>query len=286
MTKIDAHHHFWRYDPLEYDWIDDDMKVIRRDFLPEELKTEIAAVGIEGVVSVQAQQTLEETRWLLKMADQHEFIRGVVGWVPLVSDKVKDELTVFAASPKLKAVRHVLQAEPDENYMLRPDFNEGVSSLHQFGLAYDILILERHLPQTIQFVDRHPGQAFVLDHIAKPRIREKLLSPWRENISELARRENVYCKLSGLVTEADYRCWIPEQIQPYMEIILEAFGPRRIMFGSDWPVCLVACGYRRWYEAVYEFAESLSTSERARIFGETAVEAYKLSLRGLALVES
>lgn len=273
---IDAHHHFWRYDPVGYGWIDDTMTVIRRDFLPGDLKVQIAAAGIDGVVSVQARQSLDETRWLLELAGANDFIRGVVGWVPLISPTVADDLAAFAAHPKLKAVRHVLQGESNENYMLRPDFDAGIKALRAFNLAYDILIYERHLPQTIRLVDRHPQQVFVLDHIAKPRIGSNVLSPWRENIRALARRPNVYCKLSGLVTEADFRNWTEAQLRPYMETVLGAFGPRRLMFGSDWPVCLVACDYVRWHGIVRGFVSKLSAAEQACVLGSVAVEAYRL----------
>ncbi|HEY2589467.1 MAG TPA: amidohydrolase family protein [Tepidisphaeraceae bacterium] len=274
---IDAHHHFWRYSPTEYEWISDAMSVLRRDYLPQDLQREAAPVGIDGAVSVQARQTLQETDWLLELAEQNaEFIRGVVGWVPLVSQTVGRDLSRYAGRPKLKAVRHVLQDEPDDDYMLRDDFNRGVALLKDFGLRYDILIFERHLPQAIQFVDRHPTQTFILDHIAKPRVRDGEISPWRENLKELAKRPNVYCKLSGVVTEADHRTWTPMQLQPYMDAALDSFGSRRLMFGSDWPVCLLAAGYRRWHQIVQEFAAKLTPDEQDRIFEQTAVEAYGL----------
>lgn len=273
---IDAHHHFWKYDPAEYAWIGETMAALRRDFLPADLAREAAAAGVDGVVSVQARQSLAETRWLLGLADANAFIRGVVGWVPLVSPTVADALAEFTSRAKLKAVRHVLQDEPDDDYMLRPDFNAGVRALHPLGLAYDILIYERHLPQAIRFVDQHPGQVFVLDHLAKPRVRDNALSPWRENLRALAERPNVYCKLSGLATEADWQSWTPAQLWPYLDTALEAFGPRRLMFGSDWPVCLAAVGYGRWYHLVREFVTPLSPAERARVMGETAGEVYQL----------
>ena len=272
---IDAHHHFWKYDPVQYSWINDAMRAIRCDFLPDDLQAEIAAAGIEGVVSVQARQTLDETRWLLTLAERNKFIRGVVGWAPLVSPDVESELAPLAAHAKLKAVRHVLQDEPDD-YMLRDDFNAGLAALRQFNLVYDILIYERQLATAIQLVDRHPEQVFVLDHLAKPRVRDGVISPWRENLHDLARRPNVYCKLSGLVTEGDYRGWTRRQLFPYLETALEAFGPPRLMFGSDWPVCLVACDYPGWHDLVFDFLTPLSVAERRRVLGETAVEAYRL----------
>ena len=273
---IDAHHHFWRYSPAEYGWISGDMALLRRDFLPPDLLAETLAAGVDGVVSVQARQTIEETRWLLELADANAFIRGVVGWVPLVSDEVRDDLERFAANPKLKAVRHVLQDEPDDDYVLGDAFNRGVGLLKGFGLRYDILIYARHLPQAIALVDRHPDQAFVLDHVAKPLIREGLLSPWREQMRELGRRVNVYCKLSGMVTEAHHAAWTPAQLEPYMDAALAAFGPRRLMFGSDWPVCLLASDYGRWAQTVRDFAQKLSPDEQPRVMGETAIEAYGL----------
>lgn len=274
--KIDSHHHFWSYDPVEYGWIDDAMKVIRRDFLPEHLRAEIAAAGVDGVVSVQARQSVAETEWLLNFAAKHDFIKGVVGWVELVSSRVGADLERFAAHPKLKSVRHVVQGEPDDNFILREDFNRGIRELKQFNLVYDILIFERHLPQTIRFVDAHPNQIFVLDHIAKPRIKDDAFEPWNKNLRELAKRENVYCKASGMVTEADYETWTEAQVRRYFDAALEAFGPKRLMFGSDWPVCLVACGYARWHKLVSSWIQNLSQPEQDRILGGTAIEAYKL----------
>ncbi len=208
--KIDSHHHFIKYNAIEYDWIDNSLAKLRRDFLPADLKAEIDAAGIDGLVSVAARQIVEETSALLTYAKANPFILGVVGWVPLVSPGVVAELERFAPNTKLRGVRHVLHDEPDPLYMVRDDFNEGIRRLKPFDLSYDILIFERHLTQTIQFVDRHPEQVFVLDHIAKPRIKEGLFEPWATKIRELAKRENVFCKLSGMVTEADWSGWTEE----------------------------------------------------------------------------
>jgi L-fuconolactonase len=275
--RIDAHHHFWTYSREEYGWIDESMAVIRRDFLPEHLEPEIRACGIDGVVSVQARQTLEETRRLLALASQRDFIRGVVGWVPLIAPEIRDIISSLTGQGRLKAVRHVLQAEPDDEFMLRDDFNRGIDWLGEFGLVYDILIFERHLPQAIQFVDRHPKQTFVLDHIAKPRIRDHLISPWRENLRALAERPNVYCKISGMVTEADYNAWTKEDLAPYFDTVLHTFGPDRLMFGSDWPVCLLGMTYRGWFNLVLEQIASLSDAEQNAILGGTAIRAYRLA---------
>jgi L-fuconolactonase len=274
-VKIDAHHHFWKYSAPDYAWIDDAMGPIRRDFFPSNLEKEIRDAGVDGVVSVQARQTLEETRWLLTMAAQNSFIRGVVGWVPLTDPSVSAELESFAAEPRLRAVRHVIQSEPD-GFLMRRDFNRGVSILREMGLAFDLLVHERQLPEAILFVDHHPQQIFVLDHLAKPRIREQLLDPWRKNLKELARRENVFGKISGLVTEADFLTWNEAQLRPYYDTALEAFGPERLMFGTDWPVCLLACSYRQWHEVVCSFTAALSPAERTHVFGGTAERAYNL----------
>lgn len=273
--RIDSHHHFWRYDPAQYDWIGSE--VLRHDFLPANLETEINAVGIDGVVSVQARQTLEETQWLLELAGTNEFIKGVVGWVPLTEgDAVRGDLERFAADSHFKSVRHGLQGEPDNDFALRPDFNAGIAALKDFGLAYDLLILERHLPPTIALVDQHPEQVFILDHIAKPFIKEGTKEPWAQNIRELAKRPHVYCKVSGMVTEAEHDNWTDAHLQPYFDTVLEAFGPERLMFGSDWPVCLRASGYARWYETVQRLAASLSETEQAALFGGVATRAYRI----------
>jgi L-fuconolactonase len=274
--KIDSHHHFWSYSAAEYPWIGDSMTALRRDFLPGHLKAEIAAAGIDGVVSVQARQSVRETEWLLSLADAEPFIKGVVGWVPLARTDVRSTLAKLAANPKLRGVRHVVQDEPDDRFILGADFNRGVSALREFGLVYDILIFERQLAPAIEFVDRHPRQVFVLDHIAKPRIKAGALDPWRANIGELARRENVFCKISGMVTEADWRTWSEERLRPYFDVALEAFGPKRLMFGTDWPVCLVAASYSRWTEGVTHFSSSLSADEKQSLFGEAAITAYGL----------
>lgn len=274
--KIDAHHHYWKYNPVEYDWIDDAMAAIRADFLPETLEATIRSAGVDGVVTVQARQLVEETEWLLQMAQKHNFMKGVVGWLPLIDADLVRSLEFYSEVPKLKGLRHVLQGEPDMEYMLRPDFDRGLSLLKNFNLVYDILIFERQLPNTIRMVDRHPNQVFVLDHIAKPLIAQNELLPWSDNLRELARRENVYCKLSGMVTEADFRSWTPEQLKPYFDVVLEAFGPNRLMWGSDWPVCLVATSYNRWVQLISETISSFSATEQQTILGTNAQRVYNL----------
>ncbi|MDX1983155.1 MAG: amidohydrolase family protein [Bryobacteraceae bacterium] len=272
---IDAHHHLWQYSAAAYPWIGHDMAVLKQDFLPARLGREMTAAGVEGAVTVQARQTLEETQWLLEMAGANDFLMGVVGWVPLADPDCAVHLERFAPHPKLKGVRHVVQDEPDDDFILGAGFQRGVGLLRQFSLVYDILIYERHLPQSIRFVDAHPHQVFVLDHIAKPRIGDGAISPWRENLRELARRPHVYCKISGMATEAR-RGWTPDDLRPYFDAALEAFGPHRLMFGSDWPVLLLAGEYAPWAATVREWIRPLSQSEQRRILRETAISAYRL----------
>ncbi len=275
-AKIDAHHHLWKYSAPQYPWISENMGLLRRDFLIQDLVDVLEESDIEGVVTVQARQSLAETRWLLELAHRHDFIRGVVGWVALTNPKVDRDLEHFSSHAKLKSVRHVLHDEPDDFYILREDFNHGIKILKDFDLRYDLLIFERHLPQTIQFVDRHPNQIFILDHVAKPRVREGVISPWRENLTELARRENAFCKLSGLVTEASWQSWTEADLDPYLQIALTAFGPERVMFGSDWPVMLLGSSYTRWVDIVQRYISHLSEYEQERILGKTATEVYRL----------
>jgi L-fuconolactonase len=276
MERIDSHHHFWFYDAKRYSWINDQMSVLKRNFLPEDLESEIRGSGVTGVISVEARPSWQETWQLLQFANDAKFIQGVVGWLPLTDADLARKLPTLTDHPKLKGVRHNLQDEPDPLFMLREDFNRGLSDLKPYGLVYDILIYERHLPQTLTFVDRHPGQAFVLDHIAKPRIAAGELSPWQENLQELALRQNVYCKLSGMITEADWSNWTIDQLRRYFDVVLSAFGPERILFGSDWPVCLVAGSYQRWVDIVADLIGGLPPGEQAQIWAGTARTVYKL----------
>ncbi len=277
MTKIiDTHHHYWNYNPVDFDWIDDDMARIRQSFLPKDLEATLKATEVAGVVSVQARQIVEETDWLLKLAAENDFMHGVVGWLPLASPQIQDELERLKDNPWLKAIRHVVQGEPDPEFILGKAFNLGISKLKDYQLVYDILIFEHQLPNTIRFVDQHPEQQFVLDHIAKPRIKTNELEPWSSNLKELAKRPNVSCKISGMVTEADYKTWTSEQLQPYFDSVLEAFGPERLMYGSDWPVCLVATEYANWLGLVKEKLSGLSSDEQEMIFYKNAEKVYQL----------
>jgi L-fuconolactonase len=273
---IDAHHHLWRFNAADFPWIGEGMEALRRDYLAEDFEAAMHLAGVNGSIVVQARQTTEETEWLSEVASDSALIQGVVGWVPLIDPNLAPLLERLAGLPKMKGMRHILHDEADPFYMLREDFQRGLSQLKVHGLRYDLLIFERHLPQAITLIDAHPQQIFIVDHIAKPRIRERSISPWRENLKELARRENVYCKLSGMVTEADWKLWSEEDLKPYFEIVLEAFAPQRTMFGSDWPVLTLAAPYGQWLTAVRKFIIPMSHSEQERILAGTAVEAYGL----------
>lgn len=274
--RIDSHQHFWIYNQKEYGWIDDSMAAIRRDFLPRDLKPELAANGFTGSVAVQTRQTLEETRWLLELAEENPWIAGVVGWADLQSPNIRSQLKQLARNSKLVGLRHIVQSEPDDRFLLRPDFLRGIAALEEFGLAYDILIYTKHLPVAAEFVRRFPQQRFVLDHLAKPPIKSRNLTLWSQGIRRLAESPNVFCKLSGLVTEADWRSWQPEHIIPCLDVAFESFGPDRLMVGSDWPVCLVAAQYSRVMNLVKEYIRSKSAEEQAGILGGNAQKVWHL----------
>jgi L-fuconolactonase len=274
--RIDAHQHLWAYNAAEYGWIDDSMAAIRRDFLPKDLRVELSQNDFQGSVAVQARQTMEETRWLLELADRSPNILGVVGWVDLCSQEAHAQLTSVARNPKLVGIRHIVQAEPDDRFLLRQDFLRGVGMLEEFDLAYDILIYTRHLPVAAEFVERFPGQRFVLDHLAKPPIKAGEIDFWAAGIRRLASFPNVFCKLSGLVTEADWQRWTPEQIDPYLDVAFEAFGPSRLMVGSDWPVCLVAATYGRAMEVVRDYVRRHCPEASEAVLGGNAQRFYRL----------
>ncbi len=273
--RIDSHQHFWRFSPAEYPWIQPEWS-IRRDFLPADFAGVLGEHGLDGSVAVQARQSLEESRWLLELADQTSWIKGVVGWVDLCSAKVEAQLETFAAHPKFVGVRHVVQDEPDEGFLLREDFRRGLGKLRGFGLTYELLVYPKQLPAAIELVRAFPEQPFVLDHLAKPLIRDGVLSPWREHIRQLAESPNVLCKLSGMVTEARWRTWQQEDFRPYLDVALEAFGPGRLLYGSDWPVALLSAEYRQVYDLLQNYVAGLGNDAAARIFGLNAVGFYDL----------
>ncbi len=276
--RIDAHQHFWRYNGDEYGWLDDSMSALRRDFLPVHLKPELERVGVHGSIAVQARQSLDETRWLLELAASSPSILGVVGWVDLRSPDLRRQLQAFAGNPKLVGVRHVLQGEPDDRFMLQPEFLRGISALEEFDLAYDILIYPRHLPVAVEFVRHFPRQRFVLDHLAKPLIKVGTIQPWEAGVRELAKFPHVFCKLSGMVTEADWQHWKPEQMTPYLDVALDCFGLERLMIGSDWPVCTVAASYSRTMNIVLDYLGKHSTDAREAVLGGNAARFWKLKM--------
>lgn len=274
--KIDAHQHFWIYNQKDFDWIDDSMAAIRRNFLPEDLQPDLQANAFDGSVVVQTRQTLDETRWLLGLAERNPSILGVVGWADLRSPDIQSQLTSLTRSRKLVALRHIVQSEPDDRFLLQPDFLRGISALEEFGLAYDILIYPKHLPVATDFVQRFPRQRFVLDHLAKPPIKSGEIDSWAKGIRALAASQNVFCKLSGLVTEADWKHWMPEHITPYLDIAFESFGPERLMIGSDWPVCLVAASYNRAVNVIKDYVCRLSPESQAAVLGGNAARFWRL----------
>jgi L-fuconolactonase len=276
MMRIDSHQHFWQYNSLEHTWMSDEMKALRRDFLPRDLEPFLEDAGFDGSITVQARQSLEETRWLLELTDRHSFIRGVVGWVDLRSDDLPRQLELFAEHPKLVGVRHVIQDEPDDDFMLRPQFRRGIARLHEFGLTYDLLLFPKHLPAAAKLVEGFPEQAFVLDHLAKPKIAEGLLSPWREQIKVLGQFPNVYCKLSGMATEAKWKQWQPGDFHPYLGVVFDAFGPDRLMIGSDWPVCTLSAKYNSTMQIVIDYLRQFHDEVQTGILGENCARFYGL----------
>ncbi len=272
---IDAHQHFWMYNQREYCWIDEPMASIRRNFLPAELKPQLEMSGFQGSVLVQVRQTLDEMRWLLELAAHNSFILGVVGWVDLRSPRLRAELESFSGNPKLVGIRHIVQSEPDD-FLLQPDFLRGISILEEFDLAYDILVYTKHLPIAAEFVKRFPRQRFVLDHLAKPPIKNGAADLWARGMRELSSFPNVYAKVSGLVTEADWHSWKPEDIRPYLDVAFECFGPSRLMFGSDWPVCTVAASYARVVNLVEDYLGAYATEEREAALGGNAAKFWGL----------
>ncbi len=274
--RIDAHQHFWSFVPEKYGWIGAEMGVLRRDYGPADLEPELQRTGMHATVAVEARGHLDETNHLLAIAALTPFVRGVVGWLPLTESHVQALVEQYAAQPKLKALRHWMGAPRDAEYMNNPALHQGVSLLEEAGLAYDLMLWPPQLAAATQFVDQHPKQIFILDHFAKPYILDGQLEPWRRELGEIARRPNVYCKLSGLATEADHERWSIDDLRPYVETALEVFTPRRLMFGSDWPVCTLATSYARWVETVTALVSQLSPSEQGAILGGTALEAYRL----------
>lgn len=276
--RLDSHQHFWSYSEAEYDWIDERMTRIRRDFSPQDLEPILRRNGFDGAIAVQVRQSLEETEYLLGLADRNEFIKGVVGWVDLRSPGVRRDLERFSAHPRFRGVRHIVQAEPDDRFLLREDLLEGIGLLREFDFTYDILVYHRQLPAVVEFVERFPEHRLVLDHIGKPAIAKGEIEPWATSIRKLGKRENLFCKVSGMVTEAEWRGWKKSDFTLYLEIVLEAFGPGRLLFGSDWPVATLAASYEEVVELVDDFLSPLSTVDKDSVFGANAARFYGLEV--------
>ena len=274
--KIDSHQHFWIYHEKEYPWINDQMGKLKKDFIPSDFHENLIRLGFSGSVVIQARQTVDETRWLLSLSRQYEFIKGVVGWVDLQSEKIEENLIEFAGEHKFVGVRHAIQDETDVNFMLKKEFIRGISYLQDYGLTYDLLIYPEHLKKARQLVRRFPELKFVVDHMAKPKVKEGKLKPWESDLKQLAQHENVYCKLSGMVTEADWENWNPSHFRPYMDVVMESFGPDRIMIGSDWPVCLLAGNYQSVIQVVTDYIEQCSENEQQKILGGSCISFYSL----------
>ncbi|MEM6642558.1 MAG: amidohydrolase family protein [Bacteroidota bacterium] len=276
MKKIDSHQHFWQYDPLKHSWMSDEMQAIKKDFLPNDLKPLLAGNDLDGCVAVQADQSEAETHFLNELAIQNAFIKGVVGWVDLRAENIRERLEFFSQFEKVKGFRHVVQDEPDPEFMLQGSFLHGIEQLSSFNFTYDILIFPNQLPAAISLTKKFPNQPFVLDHIAKPYIQKGLIDEWKRDVQKLSEAENTYCKVSGMVTEADWKKWTYDDFVPYLDVVMEAFGTHRIMYGSDWPVCLVSCGYTKMKSIVDEYFSQLSATEIAQIMGENAIKFYNL----------
>jgi L-fuconolactonase len=282
--KIDAHQHFWQYNAVRHSWITEEMSLLKRDFMPGDLDDERKVNNIDATIAVQADQSEEETVFLLQLARRNSSIAGVVGWVDLCSPHVAKRLKHFSQFDKLCGFRHIAQDEPDDRFLVRPDFLRGVALLHEFRYTYDILIYPEQLPAAVELVAHFPEQKFVIDHIAKPEIKARSRSGWAVLMQNLAARPNVYCKLSGLVTEADWKSWKKEDFRPYLDIVFGAFGPKRLMFGSDWPVCLLAASYQQVLEIIEDYVKDCAADIKDKIFGGNAADFYQLKAtkRGLA----
>jgi L-fuconolactonase len=277
MQRIDAHQHFWQFDPVRDNWITEEMSVIRRDYLPADLLPLLQRNEIDGSVLVQTCQDEADNEFMLKLAAENDFIKGVVAWVDLRAENIEERLRFYHENhPKMKGFRHVLQAEPDEQFMLREDFKRGISLLNKYGFTYDILIYPRHIKYASELVAEFPAQKFVVDHLAKPYIKMKEIGQWQRDMEYLAYYRNVYCKVSGMLTEADWYGWRTEDFTPYLDVVFKSFGTQRLMYGSDWPVCIVAGGYNRALEILQIYTSRYSQEEQELFFGGNAINFYNL----------
>jgi L-fuconolactonase len=272
---IDSHQHYWKYSPLTHDWISDEMSVLRRDLLPSDFASILSQHNVSGTIAVQADQSEDETMFLLELARQNDFIKGVVGWVDLRSVALREKLGAYKNYPALKGFRHIVQSEP-KGFILEPAFVSGVNSLAEFGFTYDLLVYHHQLPEALQFASNTTNVKIVLDHIGKPSIRTAEKTHWELDLAALSTFPNIYCKLSGLVTEANWKDWTYEEIEPFIDEVFESFGVDRIMYGSDWPVCLVAGSYGDQLSIVQRYISRLTEAEKRKVLGENAKRFYNL----------
>jgi L-fuconolactonase len=277
IPRIDAHQHFWQYDPTKHVWMNEDMAILKTDYLPVHLAPLLASCDMDGCVAVQANQAEIENDFLLELASQSDCIKGIVGWIDLCSEQVAERLEYYQQFPAIKGFRHIIHDEPALDFMLQPQFMKGVSALRAFGYTYDILIFAAHLPNTLTFVQKLSNQPFVIDHIAKPNIKTGEIESWKKQFSKVAAFENVYCKISGMVTEAAWSAWKQEDFTQYLDAVVECFGTNRIMYGSDWPVCTLAASYEAQYGIVKDYFSSFSKSEQDLFFGGNAIRFYNLN---------
>jgi L-fuconolactonase len=278
--RVDSHQHFWHYNAARDFWITDEMPVLKRDYLPADLLPELSALGIKATVAVQADQSEQETRFLIELAARNVFIAGVIGWIDLRAPNPGERLEYFSRFEVLRGFRHLVQSEPDDGFLLRDDVMLGIRALRQFDYTYDLLISAKQLPAAVELVEQLPDQRFVLDHIAKPPVRAKQIDAWAQSIRELAAHPRVFCKISGLITEADWRCWCPGDFKPYLDVVFEAFGPDRLMFGSDWPVCLLAGTYLQVKELIDDYIRDWPDSDKEKVLGGNAIRFYGLKSIG------
>ena len=271
---IDSHQHFWQFDPGQYAWITEEMAVLQHDFLPDDLAPLLKSSGFDASIVVQARHILEENDWLLALSDQYDFVRGVIGWVDLCTEDVSSQLRRYGGHRKFKGVRHVVHDEPNIEFMLLPEFRRGIRALADFGLTYDLVLRPVHVPVALKLVREFPRQPFVVDHIAKPLIKDCKTAPWQEDLEALAQFENVYCKLSGMVTETNWRAWRPEEFVPYLEVVFNAFGPERVMIGSDWPVCTLSGDYGEVMDIVNNFVQRFPLELHNQILGDNCARFY------------
>ncbi len=275
MQVIDSHQHFWQFDPKQHEWITEEMKALRKDFLPADLGSVLKDNDVGGCITIQVDQTEEETNWLLSLAKKHSFIKGVVGWVDLNAVNVTESLEYFSTFPLLKGFRHILQNELP-SFINQPSFVNGISKLRNYNFTYDILIYPKHLQKAYQLCKKNPDQLFVIDHLAKPLIKDAAIDDWKKQLQPFGELENVYCKISGMTTEANWNSWSPHDLKPYLDVVVEVFGTKRIMFGSDWPVCLVASSYHQWIQTIRDYFSVFNSDEQEKFYSGNANHFYHL----------